>query len=183
MTVGSHCSRMPIFSRFAVDGRHERPLVRVAGFLLDDRRERDELADAQAARRGLRAELRRQRLLEAVDHARDELRGGRAARQRIGVREQVAFEIARVRIEVAGSSSRVATPRPRTPTRAEALALEELAHLPDGEPLAKRDRPQVDVAARDLRDDLPRRHRPIEPVLARLQPPCRCRCAPARTGN
>ena len=50
------------------------------------------------------------------------------------------------------------------------LALEQLRHLANRQPFAERDRKQVDVAASDLGDDLLDRHRPIEPVLARLQP-------------
>jgi hypothetical protein len=166
IALQSHADSQPV----GVNGRHEGPLCRAAGFLLDDRRQRDELVDVQPSRLGLRAERRRQHFLEPFHHACDELRRGRAARQRVRIREQVAFEVARRRIEVMDEPG-VGGRGDELRARAEALALEELAHLPDGETFSKRDRPQVDIPARDLRHDFPHRHRAIEPVLTSLQPP------------
>ena len=53
--------------------------------------------------------------------------------------------------------------------RAEAVRLEQLRHLRDRQPFGKCDPPRVDVAARELVDDVERRHRAIEAVLAGLE--------------
>ena len=51
------------------------------------------------------------------------------------------------------------------------MRFEDLRHLRDRQPLGKRDRDEVHLAPRDLVDDGDGRHRLIEPVLARFQPP------------
>src|SRR5690242_21111092 len=50
--------------------------------------------------------------------------------------------------------------------RAEAVRLEDLRHLPDGQPFRKCDGDHIHVAARDLVDYVKRRHRAVEAVLA-----------------
>ena len=84
----------------------------------------------------------------------------------IGVREQIAFEIGGRRIEI-GDERRVPRRGPEGIGRPHPFFLEDLRHFVDGEPFAKRDRPEGDLAAREHVDDLDGRQRFVEAILAR----------------
>ncbi len=129
MTVGSHCSAMPICSRFAYTAA---TIGRSSGsrrFLLDHRGERDQLPDRQTPRR------RPPRAAPASAPARtDRPSRGRARdasvlpRQRVGVRKQIALEIPRGGIErpdrrgVARRARRTSAPA-RTPAPRRSAAI------------------------------------------------------------
>ena len=176
---------MPIFSRFAVDRRDERPLLRLAGFLFDDRRQRHELPHARArVRAAPRAQLRRQRLLESGDHPRDELRGGRVPRQRVRVREQIAFEIAGARDRTRDRAARSRRPRRTSAARPNPFDSNSspicLIVSPSGNVIGQRDRRR---RARSSQSTSRTRHRAIESVLAGLQTPAGAAAQRARAGS
>ncbi len=140
------------------------------GFFLDERCQRDELTDTQAACGGRLSNVRGQRLLEARDHARGELFGGGSAGQRVGVGKQIALEVVRGRIEGA-NQVRLRCRSDEGGLRTKATLLEDRRHLSQRQPLAERHRTKKDIAARDLVDDGGRRHGGIEAVLASLEAP------------
>ncbi len=152
----------------AVDRGDERALLGLAGFLLDQRRQRHELAERQVRIAAvLRFEVR-VRVAESHDHHRDELRNRRAARQRVRLREEIALEIPGSRIEIV-HERRVARRLDEFGRGAKLLRFDDRRHLPNGQTFWKRDRVAVDVAAGDLVDDLDHAHGMVEAVLTRFQ--------------
>ena len=101
---------------------------------------------------------------------RDELVGGRAARQRVGVGKEVTLEILRLRIELA-DGTRLRCRGDELGLRAESPLFEDGRHLADRETFTKCHRPKEHVAPYDLVHDRPRGQRRIETVFAGLQPP------------
>ena len=127
------------------------------------------LPNGQMPRGGRLPQFRREHMIEAADHQR-----ARASPRRCDAARHRFPETDSLRDRCAAGSSvanqrRVLRGCDERRRGAEAVRLENLRHLGDRQPLGKRDADDVDVAAGDLVDDLERRHRPIEPVLAGLQ--------------
>ena len=156
--------------RFAIEvhGGHQRPFVGHGGFLFDQRGERHRLPDAEpAALRRLLQPLVEDPL-ERADHLGHQQRSRRLAPQRIGVGEEIPFEIAGVRVEIANQRD-VGRGLFELGRLAEARLFVDPSHLRNRQPLAERDQPPVHVAARDLVHYLHGTHRAVEPVLTRLE--------------
>ena len=130
MIVGSDSSRLRCFKPVDEDRRHARAFLRLAGLLLDDRGENDELLGRPHRQVGHAPlpDLLQHPLLLAL-HALDHLLARRSAREAVAFRQQRA--LARNVLDIAG----------------EDLALQETAHdLLRGQSLGKRDGVLNDLA-------------------------------------
>jgi len=152
----------------AIHRRHQRTLFRFRRFLLDQRGQRDQLAQIAPARLRFGAQLAGD-MLEPLDHHPHQHRRRGVARQCVGFGEQIPFHRARVRIDVPHLRRRLLRGVDERLRRAEAMLLEDAAHLGDRQPFRERKRAQIDIPARQLVDHRGGRQRVGEAILAGLE--------------
>ena len=109
-------------------------------------------------------------MLEPFDHQAHELGCFGFARDDVGFRKQVAFQIFRGRIEASNQRGVLGRAEERG-DRPQAMRLENLRHLGHRQPLGECEAQHERIAARDLVDHVERSHGAIEAIFPRFQMP------------